>query len=135
VFHPETPKSCPPNNATNSNGIYYRFIFNNPPTAEDFVIWALESGNRHQLLQKKRDCKAFAVSMIAEEGIKRKFELFSRPMKIKAQKKGATFLGIAAVKIDKDSGVIKQTGKDFHYDFWPYITCKLENSVLSVRGI
>lgn len=138
TFHPETPSKCPPRDAVPSNGIYCRFVFNNPPTSEDFLIWILEPENKCKLREKKRkeDCSAFGISVLTEGGVLRRAELFQRQLKKKADKRGTGFLGVAQVKLDKDVGVLKQTGRDqAHFDLWPYTHSKLECRVISVKGI
>ena len=137
-FHPETPSKCPPRDAEPSSGIYCRFVFNNPPIPEDFLIWILEPVNKCELQERKRkgDCRAFGVSLFAEEGVMRKAKLFQRSLKKRADKRGEGFLGVAQVKLDKDVGVLKQTGRDWaHFDLWPYTHSKLECRVISVKGI
>lgn len=138
TFHTVTPKKCPPKDAVSSNGKYCRIVFNNPPTSEDFVIWILEPENNHELAKRtqKGDCSSFGISMLTEEGILRKSGLFWRGIKKRAERRKAQFLGWAEVQLDSDSGVLKQTGRDpDHYDLWPYVTCKLESQVVSVKGI
>lgn len=138
TFHTETPRKCPPNDATHSDGIYCRLVFNNPPTYKDFLIWIMEPENKHKLCtyKKKELCTAFAISMLTEAGILRRKKLFWRGMKKKAEKRESGFIGLAKVKLDQNSGVLKNTGKDpNHYSLWPYVNSKLEHNIISVEGI
>ncbi len=139
TFHPDTPQKCrPPKNTIPSNGIYFRVVFNNPPTPKDFVIWVNEPENRRHLEDKKKrkDCGAFAISMLSEEGVIRSSGLFRRQMRKRATRKNATFLGWAQVELESSSGVIKQTGRNpHHHDLWPYMNSKLECNVVSVKEL
>ena len=113
--HSLTPKKCPPKDATSPNGVYCRIIFHDPPTSEDFLLWVLEPKNRHRLEEKTRkcDCSAFAISMFTEKGVLRVANMFQRAMKKKARTIGTSYLGVAKVKLDLNSGVLKQTGRVF----------------------
>lgn len=139
TFHPKTPSKCPPKDAAPPNGIYFRIVRNNPPISKNFVIWVEEPRNRRQLQEKikKKDCNAFAISFFTTEtAILGKIPLFRRALKKKAIRDGDGFIGIAQVKLDSDSGVIKQTGGDpNHYDLWPYMNSKLECNVISVKDV
>ncbi len=138
LFHPETPKKCPPKDAISPNGMYYRFVLNDPPIAEDFKIWILEPENSHKLPQasKNGNCGEFAISFLTSEGVARTSELFQRGMKAKAKARGAIFSGWAQLKLDRKSGLLKQTGKNpHHYDLWPYVGQQFECKVVSVKGI
>lgn len=137
TFHPETPKNCPPKDAVSPNGIFFRFVFNNPPIPDDFVVWVDEPENKHYLDDKKKqgNCGAFAMSMLVKEGITRLRGLFQHPLKKKAIQRNS-FFGLAQVKLDSNSGKIKQTGQNpHHYDLWPYLNSKLERNVISVEEI
>ena len=139
TFDPKTPRKCrPPKGSVPSQGTYFRVVFNNPPTQEDFVIWIDEPENRHHLEQKTKanDCGAFAISMLLKEGLERSTGLFLRAMRKKAKKRNAAFLGWAQVALDPTCGVIKQTGQNpHHYDLWPYINRSLKCKVTIVRKI
>jgi len=141
TFHPEMPKKCPPKDAVSPNGIFFRFVFNNPPIPDDFVIWVDEPENKRSLDDNKRqgDCGAFAMSMLSEEGVTRSGGLFQFPLLKKMKKKAIqrnSFLGLAQVELDSNSGMIKQTGQNpHHYDLWPYLNSKIERNVISVEEI
>lgn len=138
LYHSLTPRNCPPNSATHPNGIYFRFVFNNPPNSKDFTIWVLEPENEHKLEERmgKADCNSFAISILAEEGVARKRDLFLNALKKKAQKRGSDFIGLARLHLDPESGVFEQTGSDpYHFDLWPFTSCKLECNVISVDSI
>jgi hypothetical protein len=135
-FHPQTPSKCPPKDAIPPDGIYYRIVFNDPPTAADFIIWVLERKNVHRLDEKskQKDCPAFAISVfLTEQGALRTANLFQRAI---SRNSSRGFLGLAQIKLDKHTGIFKQTGNNpDHHDLWPYIDCKLECNVVSVKGI
>ena len=139
IFHPDTPKKCPPKDAVPSSEIYYRIVFNDPPIAEDFYIWVHVPKNAHKLdeKRKKSECSAFAISMFTtEEATSRVVTMFQRGVLRKAKRNAKNFLGVAKIKLNLDSGVLKQTGRDsYHYDLWPYHESKLEHNVISVRGV
>lgn len=139
TFHPKTPSKCPPKDAVPPNGTYFRVVINDPPISEDFVIWVEEPYNRHRLQEKMKqgDCRAFAASMFTTEiATLRKIEMFRQAWRKKTILYGDGFIGIAQVKLDSDTGVIKQTGADqAHCDLWPYVNSRLECSVLSVKAV
>ncbi len=138
TFHPLTPQKCaPPGGSISPNGIYWRFVFHDSIVSSDFLIWILEPENSHLLEErtKKNHCDSFAVSLVTDEGIKRKLNVFMFPMRRKAERKKASFLGLAKVELNGDLGVLKQKGKDPHVNFWPYVTCKLEDHVTELKGI
>ncbi len=140
TFHPSTPMKCrPPVGTTSPNGIYFRIVVNNPPTAENFVIWIEEPFNKHRLQEmvRKGNCQAFAASMFAtEEETSRKIDLFRHAWEKRRFLYGDGFLGIAQVELDSTCGMIKQTGKTSdHYALWPYGNSRLECNVISVRGV
>ena len=137
TLHPKTPRKCPPKDAVPPNGAYFRIVLNNPPIPEDFVIWIEEPYNRHKIREKTKqgDCRAFATSMFTTEAATlRKIDMFLHAWKKRSKVYGNGFLGIAQVKLDSTSGVIKQTGADpVHYDLWPYVNSKLECNIITVR--
>lgn len=137
-FDPKTPSKCPPKDADSLEDTFFRVVFHNPPIPDDFRIWVLEPENEHELddRRRKNDCRAFAISMLSESGIARTSKLFWRGMRKKAEARRAKFLGIAAVYVNSDSGVLKQTGKNpDHFDLWPFTSCHLEKQVVSIKGI
>ncbi|NUN15652.1 MAG: hypothetical protein HUU55_18665 [Myxococcales bacterium] len=139
-FHELTPKKCPPEDAAVPNGEYFRFVYHNPPVAEDFVIWIQEPENKHLLAEKIREkdvnCVQFAISLLTEDGVSRSNELFAQPLKEKARKRGATSYGWAKIKLDHRSGTLKQTGRNpFHYDLWPDVAFKFEDYATLTKGL
>lgn len=137
-FHPLTPRKCPPDAEASLNGEYYRIVYHDPPTADDFEIWIFEPGNYDQLVErtKKRDCKAFALSMFTTEGKLRPAGMFISVMRKKGEIRGAGFFGWAKVIINPELGVLQQTGKnEQHHSLWPYVPCELEKHVIEVEGI
>ncbi len=138
IFHPDTPKKCPPKDAVPSSEIYYRIIYNNPPTADDFRLWIHMPENAHKLdeRKKKNDCNAFAISMLKEKGVSRAVKMFQHAISRRSKKNQTDFLGVAHVRLDLSSGVLKQTGRNpYHYDLWPYLDSKLEHNVVAVKPV
>jgi hypothetical protein len=135
TFHPTTPKTCPPKDATHPDGVFYRFVFNDPPIAEDFVIWSQEP--EHPCGSKEKNCTKFAMSIFkTREGAARKFNIFEHALREKAKNRNKKFLGCAKITLTPECGLHKQTGSDpYHYDLWPYTDSRLERNVISVEGI
>jgi hypothetical protein len=139
LFHPQTPSKCPPNDALPSKEYFYRIVINNPPTSRDFVIWVEEPNNKSKQQKKNwhKPCQAFATSLFSnEEATLAKIKLFKNSWKARANIYGSGFVGIAKIKLDSDSGVIKQTGSDpHHYDLWPYFNAELEQNVVDTKEV
>ena len=124
-YHPCTPKHCcPPKGTYPATGVYYRVVRNNPPTADDFVIWILEPKNKHQLEENTRrtECPPYGMSMFStKEAAKKGLDFFRRAAK------GGGFIGVAEVALNENLGVMKQTGSNpEHYDLWPYVPCLIQ---------
>lgn len=99
------PDQCPPNDAFEPNGMYFRLADGEKPTCSDFwshrKIWPTKSFHT-------TECIAMAVSV------------FSDAAPLSALKKMPLHASksIVAVHLLPDSGRVKQTGANTHHHSW-----------------
>lgn len=107
MWREELPENCPPEDALEDNDSYYRLVVTNPPTEEDFNSHRLRYPNK--VFKDKDECEVRSISLFktvaACESIK-KFRIHKEKL-------------VAKLDITGDSGLIKKTGGEEHYSFWP----------------
>ena len=104
----ELPEQCPPEDAKECNGIYFRIANGNPATSEDFFSQ-----------RKLRPDKVFKGAGI-DECIIKSISLFSNRREIEKRMKLPKFKKavIAEVKLEPKDGMMKKTFGFAHYSWW-----------------
>lgn len=104
----ELPLTCPPSEASDCDGIYYRVANGNPATSTDFFSQRRLAPNKTFLGEGIDECIVRAVSVFAD------IEDAKRLLKLPKFKKAS----IAEVCLDKHDGKTLKTFKKSHYSWW-----------------
>lgn len=108
--HTDFPPSCPPNEATEVNAIYYRACKHNPPSAADFEDQH-DSNRIQKSFPPKKICECMALSYFEDkETLKNNIEKF----------KGKIGTFIFEMHIEESFGVVKVRPDDGHALLWEY---------------
>lgn len=104
----ELPKSCPPKDAVDCNGCYYRIANGNPAESADFFSQRRLAPDKVFKGKGVDECTIRAVSLFAEiNDAKKRLKL---PKFRQAN--------IAIVELGPKDGMLKQTFSDSHYSWW-----------------
>jgi hypothetical protein len=104
----ELPDQCPPEDAIECNGVYFRIANGNPATSEDFFSQRKLQPDKIFKGEGIDDCIVKSISLFSD-----KKEIEKR-MKLPKFKKAV----IAEVKLEPKDGKIKKTFGFAHYSWW-----------------
>lgn len=102
------PEQCPPNDAKQCEGCYYRIANGNPATTEDFFS------------QRKLQPDKVFIGLGIDECVTRAISLFSEKDEAEKRLKLPKFkkASIALVTLEPKDGMIKKTFGLAHYSWW-----------------
>lgn len=102
------PKYCPPSEAEECHGDFYRIANGNPATSVDFFSQKKLQPDKVFKGQGIDECIARAVSLFKDKDDARK------RLKLPKFKHSV----IAVVRLEPKDGVMKKTFRDSHYSWW-----------------
>lgn len=106
------PNNCPPSDAVDANGDYFRLVFSDPPSKRDFQSYA-ELGLRHH----EDECLRCGLSVFRAASDAARLYRYMR----KRHPKGVN-LGhlVARLELSSVDGKTGQTRRQAHFTWWPY---------------
>ena len=104
----ELPEQCPPEDAKECNGIYYRIANGNPATSADFFSQKRLQPDKIFTGEGIDDCIVKSISLFSDRKEREK------RLKLPKFRKGV----IAEVKLEPKDGMIKKTFGNAHYSWW-----------------
>jgi hypothetical protein len=112
-FAQEYPKDCPPSDATDADGEFFRFVKSNPATDQDFL-----SHCELELRPTGDSCLRCGLSIFStEEGALRMLQHIRRSSP--GVKMGNY---VARIELQASDGRLKQTGRPPHHTWWTYVS-------------
>lgn len=114
----ELPSSCPPSDAIDSEGTFYRVSHGNPAESSDFFSQRLLAPDKQFHGEGIDECIVRAVSVFAELNDAK--NLLKLPKFKKAN--------IAIVHLHEQDGKIKKTFKKSHYSWWRSKSFEVNNA-------
>ncbi len=112
------PPSCPPNDAKDCEGVFYRVSHGNPAESSDFFSQRQLAPDKTFKGEGVDECIARAVSLFADLGDAK--NLLKLP-KFK-------HANIAIVQLRKQDGKMKKTFRNSHYSWWRSATFEVGNT-------
>lgn len=100
------PASCPPDDAQECNGTFYRIAHGDPATSSDF--FSQRKMNPDKLFSGIDECTLRSISIFSD------YDETSKKLKLPKFKKAS----IAKVELKPDDGLIKKTFGPHHYSWW-----------------
>ena len=104
----ELPEQCPPEDAKECNGIYYRIANGNPATSADFFSQKRLQPDKIFTGEGIDDCIVKSISLFSDR------KEIEKRLKLPKFRKGV----IAEVKLEPKDGMIKKTFGYAHYSWW-----------------
>ena len=104
----ELPEQCPPEDAKECNGIYYRIANRNPTTSTDFFSQKKLQPDKVFIGKGIDDCIVKSISLFSDR------KEIEKRMKLPKFRKGV----IAEVRLEPKDGMIKKTFGAAHYSWW-----------------
>ena len=104
----ELPEQCPPEDAKECNGIYYRIANGNPATSTDFFSQKKLQPDKVFIGKGIDDCIVKSISLFSDR------KEIEKRMKLPKFRKGV----IAEVRLEPKDGLIKKTFGNAHYSWW-----------------
>ena len=104
----ELPEQCPPEDAKECNGIYYRISNGNPATSTDFFSQKKLQSDKVFIGKGIDDCIVKSISLFSDR------KEIEKRMKLPKFRKGV----IAEVRLEPKDGMIKKTFGAAHYSWW-----------------
>lgn len=118
VWFEELPEQCPPKDAKDCNGYFYRIANGDPAQSADFFSQRRLAPEKVFMGKGIDECIVRAVSLFANiEDAKKRLKL--------PKFKNAN---IAIVELHSKDGVIKKTFADSHYSWWRTIEFNVSQS-------
>ena len=102
------PEQCPPEDAKECNGIYYRIANGNPATSADFFSQKRLQPDKIFTGEGIDDCIVKSISLFSDR------KEIEKRLKLPKFRKGV----IAEVKLEPKDGMIKKTFGNAHYSWW-----------------
>lgn len=99
------PSCCPPDDATSAEGVVFRLVRNDPPSADDFLPWSVENDR----VDKSTHCQSCAVSVFDRLDDVRQMQ-----RRVPAQRPKP----VAEGELKSEMGVTKPTGKNRGHRSW-----------------
>lgn len=104
----ELPEQCPPEDANEYNGTYYRIANGNPATSADFFSQKRLRPDKVFTGKGIDDCIVKSISLFSDR------KEIEKRMKLPKFRKGV----IAEVRLEPKDGMIKKTFGAAHYSWW-----------------
>ena len=104
----ELPEQCPPEDAKECNGIYYRIANGNPATSADFFSQKRLQPDKIFTGEGIDDCIVKSISLFSDR------KEIEKRLKLPKFRKGV----IAEVRLEPKDGMIKKTFGAAHYSWW-----------------
>jgi len=104
----ELPEQCPPKDAKECNGIYYRIANGNPATSADFFSQKRLQPDKIFTGEGIDDCIVKSISLFSDR------KEIEKRLKLPKFRKGV----IAEVRLEPKDGMIKKTFGYAHYSWW-----------------
>lgn len=104
----ELPEQCPPEDAKECNGIYYRIANGNPATSADFFSQKRLQPDKIFTGEGIDDCIVKSISLFSDR------KEIEKRLKLPKFRKGV----IAEVRLEPKDGMIKKTFGNAHYSWW-----------------
>ena len=104
----ELPEQCPPEDAKECNGIYYRIANGNPATSADFFSQKRLQPDKIFTGEGIDDCIVKSISLFSDR------KEIEKRLKLPKFRKGV----IAEVRLETKDGMIKKTFGNAHYSWW-----------------
>ena len=104
----ELPEQCPPEDANECNGTYYRIANGNPATSADFFSQKRLQPDKIFTGEGIDDCIVKSISLFSDR------KEIEKRLKLPKFRKGV----IAEVKLEPKDGMIKKTFGAAHYSWW-----------------
>jgi hypothetical protein len=121
-FREPLPEGCPPADApvVTNEVMVYRLVRTVPPTAEDFRSQRAEHPEKYF----SNECLARGLSVHA---LRRDSEMAAKLPTLKGRLP-------CAVRLSRESGHLKQTGKPSHHTWWPFASFDILGNVDGVAA-
>ena len=104
----ELPEQCPPEDANECNGTYYRIANGNPATSADFFSQKRLQPDKIFTGEGIDDCIVKSISLFSDR------KEIEKRMKLPKFRKGV----IAEIRLEPKDGMIKKTFGNAHYSWW-----------------
>ena len=104
----ELPEQCPPEDAKECNGIYYRIANGSPATSADFFSQKRLQPDKIFTGEGIDDCIVKSISLFSDR------KEIEKRLKLPKFRKGV----IAEVRLEPKDGMIKKTFGNAHYSWW-----------------